>query len=266
MSKSTSTTSTYHFSTSDLKLLNSNRAVKYMLDMNPPNPKKALRLVKYERALEKLQVELIKLQAWVIENKERVCVLFEGRDAAGKGGAIRRITHHLNPRHYRKVALPKPTEEEKGQWYFQRYVQQLPNQGEMVFFDRSWYNRAIVEPVNGFCTARDYERFMSEVVHFEEMLTNDGILLIKFYFSITKEEQAGRFEEIRTNPLKRWKMSPVDERAQELWDEYTKYRVAMFAQTHTEKNPWVRIEANRKTRARLEAVRYLLSRIPYQDN
>lgn len=248
----------------DIKLLNSNKGIKLLL--KGLNPEKALRYVRYEKDLEKLQVELIKLQSWVIENNKRVCVIFEGRDAAGKGGAIRRITHHLNPRFYRKVALPKPTEEEKGQWYFQRYIQRLPNRGEMVFFDRSWYNRAVVEPVNGFCTQEEYERFLSEVQNFEQMLVNDGIILIKFYFSISKDEQARRFEEIKNNPLKRWKMTPVDESAQALWDEYTVYKNRMFDATNSKINPWIIVKANRKTRARIEAIRYMLKNIPYKPD
>jgi polyphosphate kinase 2 len=255
----------YNFNKKDLKLLNSNMALKLMLQHDEVEPRKVLRFVKYEREIEQLQVELIKLQHWVIENKKRVCVLFEGRDAAGKGGAIRRITHHLNPRNYRVIALPKPVNEEQGQWYFQRYINKLPNPGEMVFFDRSWYNRAVVEPVNGFCTKDEYDRFMKEVVSFEEMITRDGIVLIKYYFSISKSEQAKRFAEIKSNPLKRWKMSPVDEVAQELWDEYTSYKEEMFKKTHTKENPWIIIEANRKTKARLEGIQYLLRHIPYKS-
>ena len=200
----------------------------------------------------------------MIENNQRVCILFEGRDAAGKGGAIRRLTHHLNPRNYRVVALPKPTEQERGQWYFQRYINALPNPGEMVMFDRSWYNRAVVEPVNGFCTQEEYERFMSEVNHFETMITNDNIILIKLYFSISKKEQQRRFDEIRRNPLKRWKMSPVDDRAQELWEVYTEYRKRMFEHTDTEANPWVVFKADRKTQARIKAIQHVLATIPYK--
>ena len=255
----------YNFSPKDLLLLNSNLAVKMMLQQEVLDPRKVLRNVKYEKKIEKLQVELIKLQQWVIKNDKRICLLFEGRDAAGKGGAIRRITHHLNPRNYRVVALPKPSETEKNQWYFQRYINRLPNAGEIVFFDRSWYNRAVVEPVNGFCTKEEYERFMTDVLHFEEMITSDGITLIKFYFSISKREQARRFADIKADPLKRWKMSPVDEKAQQLWNEYTEYKEAMFRQTHTEKNPWVIIKANRKNKARIEAMQHLLDHIPYQN-
>lgn len=252
------------FSKADVKLLNSNKALKLMLSYDGEiSPSKVLRYVKYERDLELLQVELIKLQKWVMESQKRVCVLFEGRDAAGKGGAIRRINHHLNPRFYRVVALPRPSQVEKGQWYFQRYIAKLPNPGEIVFFDRSWYNRAVVEPVNGFCTHEEYERFMNEVNGFERSLINDGMILLKLYFSITKEEQAERFADIRANPLKRWKMSPVDEKAQELWDVYTNYKEEMFKRTNTEESPWIIIKANRKTKARLEAVNHFLDKIPY---
>ena len=256
----------YNFTDKELKLLNSNKAIKLLLkDKSNVNPEKVLRYVKYEKRLEEFQVELIKLQQWAINEGKRICFVFEGRDSAGKGGAIRRVTHHLNPRNYRVVALPKPTEEERGQWYFQRYITRLPNPGEIVFFDRSWYNRAVVEPVNGFCTDEEYERFMREVNNFETMLTNDGIILLKFYFSITKKEQARRFKEIKKDPLKKWKMTPVDKKAQKLWDEYTKYKEAMFAKTDTEKCPWIKIEANRKTRARIEAIEHLLKILPQRE-
>lgn len=256
----------YNFSDKDLRLLNSNIAVKLMLQQGDQiNPHKVLRYVKYEKTLEELQMELIKMQQWVIKNNQRVCLLFEGRDAAGKGGSIRRVTHHLNPRNYRVVALPKPAEQENGQWYFQRYINKLPNPGEMVFFDRSWYNRAVVEPVNGFCTNEEYERFMSEVNKFEEMITNDGIILIKFYFSISKTEQAERFKDISSNPLKRWKMSPVDAKAQELWDVYTEYKERMFKETNTERNPWIILKANRKTSARVEVIKHILKLVPYRE-
>lgn len=255
----------YNFSDSDLELLSSKGAIKMMLQQGEQiNPARALRYVKYENYLEELQAELIKMQKWVISSKQRLCILFEGRDAAGKGGAIRRITHHLNPRLYDVVALPKPTEEERGQWYFQRYINRLPNLGEITFFDRSWYNRAVVEPVNEFCTQEEYERFMSEVNHFEKMITNDKIILIKFYFSISKEEQAKRFEDIKSDPLKRWKMSPVDEEAQGLWDLYTEYKVKMLKHTDTKQNPWTILKANRKTSARIKAIEHVLSVVPYE--
>ncbi len=228
------------------------------------NPKKALRFVDEEKEIEKLQIELIKLQHWVIKKGKRVCIVFEGRDAAGKGGAIRRITHHLNPRHYKVIALPKPSEVEKGQWYFQRYIQNLPNPGQITFFDRSWYNRAVVEPVNGFCSKEEYKRFMKEVNHFEDMITGDGIILLKFYISIDKKEQYDRFKEIKANPLKQWKMTPVDERAQELWEEYTHYKEEMFKETDTKANPWKIIEANRKNSARIKVMKHILKTIPYE--
>ncbi len=249
----------------DLQLLNTNKAIKLMLQGEGKiQPLKVKNYVKYEREVERLQVELIKLQSWVIREKKRVCILFEGRDAAGKGGAIRRINHHMNPRHYKVVALPKPTMQEKGQWYFQRYINNLPNPGEIVFFDRSWYNRAVVEPVNGFCSDEEYRRFMNEVNNFEEMITNDGIILLKFYMSIDKKEQQRRFEDIKSDPLKRWKMTPVDEKAQDLWDVYTEYKQKMFNHTNTEIAPWIILKANKKTQARLKAMRIILDEIPYE--
>ena len=215
----------------ELKKLNTNKALVALMSKEPLNVDRALRYIDYERKLKKLQTEVIKLQTWAIENNERIVVIFEGRDAAGKGGAIRRITERINPRHIRIVALPKPTEDEQSQWYFQRYIQQLPKAGEIVFFNRSWYNRAVVEPVNGFCTEEQYRVFMNQVNDFENMILDSGIHLVKIYMSISKKEQAKRFEEIKNDPLKQWKMSPVDERAQELWDEYTKYKDAMFEKT-----------------------------------
>jgi len=223
-------------------------------------------LTKYELRLRQLQTELVKLQHWTIKEGKKIVVLFEGRDAAGKGGAIRRITAHINPRYYKIVALPKPTIEEQGQWYFQRYVNRLPMPGEMVFFDRSWYNRAVVEPVNGFCTEVEYQRFMGQVNEFERMILESDIYLIKFYFSISKEEQARRFKEIKSSPLKKWKITPVDERAQELWDDYTKYKEKMFEKTNLKQSPWVVIDANRKTDARIKATEHILKVIPYEKD
>ncbi|MCB9034489.1 MAG: polyphosphate kinase 2 [Chitinophagales bacterium] len=219
----------------------------------------------YEQDLEKLQIELVQLQQWVQKTGARVAILFEGRDAAGKGGTIRRFAEHINPRAMRVVALPKPSEDEKGQWYFQRYIKQLPNQGEIVFFDRSWYNRAVVEPVNGFCTKEQYSVFMQQVTEFEHMLYEDGIIIIKFWFSISKEEQLNRFNSRKANPLKQWKLSPVDMEAQKKWDNYTKYKEAMFGQTHSSFSPWIIVKANNKKRARLESIRYVLSAIPYKS-
>jgi len=219
--------------------------------------------VEYEYELESLQIELVKVQRWVQETGRRLAILFEGRDAAGKGGTIRRFIEHLNPRAMRVVALPAPTEEERGQWYFQRYMRQLPNRGEIVFFDRSWYNRAVVEPVNGFCTREEYERYLQQVPEFEHMLVEDGIVLVKFWFSIGKDVQTARFDSRRRNPLKQWKLSPLDAKAQVLWDAYTKYKEVMFSRTHTSYSPWIIVLANNKRRARLESMRHVLSLLDY---
>ena len=218
---------------------------------------------RYEKELEGLQVELVKMQRWVQLKGRRIAILFEGRDAAGKGGTIRRFTEHLNPRAMRVVALPVPTEQERGQWYFQRYSRQLPNAGEIVFFDRSWYNRAVVEPVNGFCAKDQYQRFMQQVPEYEHMLYEDGVTIIKFWFSISREEQLRRFKSRKTNPLKQWKLSPIDDKAQELWDAYTHYKQEMFSRTHTSFSPWTIVRANNKKKARLESIRHVLHLLPY---
>ncbi|MCB0461319.1 MAG: polyphosphate kinase 2 [Flavobacteriaceae bacterium] len=247
----------------DLRLLNSKKGIKqFLMDENYSIPK-ILRYVKYENKLKELQEELIKLQKWVGDHDEKVVIVFEGRDAAGKGGAIRRATEHLNPREFKVVALPKPTEDEKSQWYFQRYINHLPKKGKIVFFDRSWYNRAVVEPVNGFCTQEEYHRFMNQVNEFERMIIESGIRLIKFYFSISKDEQAERFEDIKKSPIKKWKFSAVDSKALELWDDYTEYKTKMFEKTNTELAPWIIIKANRKSKARIEAIQKILELIPY---
>ena len=224
---------------------------------------KILYNLEYEDQLYKLQSELVNLQEWVSKNEKRVCIIFEGRDAAGKGGAIRRMTQHLNPRSRRVVALAKPTEIEQGQWYFRRYIKEMPNPGELVFFDRSWYNRAVVEPVMGFCTQEQYNKFMIQVSEFEQMLNEDGIILIKFWFSVTKDEQLRRFKSRLHSPLKKWKFSQVDQEGQNKWDLYTHYKDQMFAHTHTTYNPWIIIKTNNKKEARLESLRYVLSRFDY---
>lgn len=247
----------------ELKRLNSKKGLKQFLLNDGISKMKVLRNLSYETRIKKLQEELIKLQNWVTENDEKIVILFEGRDAAGKGGAIRRITQHLNPREFKVVALPKPTAEEKGQWYFQRYINQLPREGKIVFFDRSWYNRAVVEPVNDFCTQEEYHIFMDQVNDFERMIIQSGILLVKLYFSITKEEQSMRFEAIKSSPLKKWKFSKVDQNALRLWDDYTEYKRKMFEQTNTDIAPWTIIKANKKTKARIEAIEHILSVIPY---
>jgi polyphosphate kinase 2 len=219
--------------------------------------------INYENELIKLQAELVDLQQWVAKHNKRVCVIFEGRDAAGKGGAIRRFTEHLNPRSMRVVALTKPTDVEKGQWYFRRYIKELPNPGEIVFFDRSWYNRAVVEPVMGFCNREEYDKFMVQVTEFEHMLYEDGVDLIKYWFSISKDEQEKRFDSRLENPLKLWKFSEVDKEGQKLWDKYTHYKEQMFSKTHTTFSPWIIIKTNDKKEARLESIRYVLSRFDY---
>jgi len=254
------------FSEKELKKLNSKKGLLSILSNEVVNLPKTIRYIDYERQLKSLQTELIRQQACIIDNNMRAIVIFEGRDSAGKGGAIRRITERINPRHFRIVALPKPTEVEQTQWYFQRYIQQFPKAGEIVFFDRSWYNRAVVEPVNGFCTDEEYKIFMKQVNDFERMITESGILLVKIYMSISKKEQAKRFEDIRNNPLKQWKMSKVDEKAQELWDSYTFYKNKMFENTKNNGIPFKVIKANRKTDARTEAVEHILESIPYDKD
>ncbi len=248
----------------EVALLNTKEGLYSLLKPKKVNLPKALYDAKFTTEIRKRQEELIKLQNWVIENNKKVVVIFEGRDAAGKGGAIRKITEYINPRQFQIVALDKPTSDERLQWFFQRYINRLPKPGEIVFFDRSWYNRAVVEPVNGFCTQEEYEIFMSQVNDFEKMLTQSDTYLIKYYFSITKEEQASRFKEIKKNPLKKWKMTPVDEHAQEFWDVYTGYKEKMFAHTHTDHAPWVIIQADKKLEARLFAINHLLATIPYE--
>jgi polyphosphate kinase 2 len=225
---------------------------------------KTLNKLKYETELLMLQAELVNLQKWIIKKKMRVAIIFEGRDAAGKGGAIKRFKEHLNPRTSRVVALSKPTKVEKGQWYFRRYIKELANPGEIVFFDRSWYNRAVVEPVMGFCTKKQYEKFIIQVPEFEHLLYEDNLKTIKFWFSISKEEQKSRFESRLNNPLKRWKYSPVDMKGQELWDRYTHYKEQMFSKTHTNFSPWVIVKTNDKKQARLESMRYVLSQFDYE--
>jgi polyphosphate kinase 2 len=219
----------------------------------------------YERQKYRLQVELLKLQAWVKETGARVVILFEGRDAAGKGGTIKRFMEHLNPRGARVVALEKPSEVERGQWYFQRYVSQLPTAGEIVLFDRSWYNRAGVERVMGFCNDEEYLEFMRQCPEFERNLVRSGIHLIKFWFSVSRAEQRRRFKERRSHPLKHWKLSPIDMASLDKWDEYTKAKESMFFYTDTADAPWTVIKSDCKKRARLNAMRYVLHRLPIAE-
>ena len=252
-----------YLSLEDISSLKTKSDLFELLEAKNKNGKKIAKTIKYEQELKTLQVELGQLHQWVKIHQKRVAIIFEGRDAAGKGGTIRRFTEHLNPREMRVVALPKPSDVEKRQWYFQRYIAQLPNAGEIVFFDRSWYNRAVVEPVNGFCTPEQYKLFMQQVIEFEHMLHEDGVILIKFWLDIDKEEQKERFDARRENPLKQWKISPIDEKAQLLWHKYSEYRNAMFEKTNTKHTPWTIIQANSKKLARVESIKYVLNTIPY---
>lgn len=217
----------------------------------------------YEKALAEIYVELVKFQYWVKHQGLRVIILFEGRDAAGKGGTIKRLVEPLNPRGCNVVALPAPSDREKTQWYFQRYVKHLPTAGEIVMFDRSWYNRSGVEQVMGFCTSEEYVEFMREAPEFERNLVRSGVHLIKFWFSVSRDEQRRRFKERKVHPLKQWKLSPVDLASLDKWDEYTKAKEAMFFYTDTADSPWTVIKSNCKKRARLNAMRYLLHKLPY---
>ncbi len=219
----------------------------------------------YEKQKYRLQVELLKLQAWAKETGQRVVILFEGRDAAGKGGTIKRLMEHLNPRGARVVALEKPSELERGQWYFQRYVQHLPTRGEIVLFDRSWYNRAGVERVMGFCTEDEYTEFMRQAPEFERHLVRSGVHLIKFWFSVSRKEQRRRFREREAHPLKQWKLSPIDKASLDKWEDYTKAKEAMFFATDTADAPWTVIKSDCKKRARLNAMRYVLHKLPYSN-
>lgn len=241
--------------------------IKYLKDNSKDNPsfQSALEKYDYEQELLTLQAELVDFQRWVQKENKKIAILFEGRDASGKGGTIKRFAEHLNPRAMRIVALNKPTEVEKNQWYFNRYIKVLPNAGEIVFFDRSWYNRAVVEPVMGFCDKKQYNRFMIQVPEFENMLYESGATIIKFWFSVSKEEQQKRFNKRLNNPLKKWKFSPVDQRGQELWDEFTTYKNQMFSRTHNSFSPWVIVKSNNKKLARIESIKYVLSLFNYDN-
>ncbi len=254
------------YSLEELSKVHTRKDLKDLADQKGMKINKTLRNQRYEEELKLLQTELVNLQRWVEKHKLRVAVLFEGRDAAGKGGSIKRFAEHLNPRSMRVVALSKPTEVEKGQWYFRRYIKEMPNPGEIVFFDRSWYNRAVVEPVMGFCSKAEYNRFMVQVPAFEHMLYEDGVILIKFWFSISKDEQQKRFKSRMDNPLKVWKFSPVDMMGQKLWGSYTRHKEKMFSKTHTTFSPWIIVKTNNKREARLESIRYVLSRFDYSKS
>ncbi len=219
----------------------------------------------YEKELARLQVELLKFQNHVKDKGLKVLMIFEGRDAAGKGGTIKRITEHLNPRGARIVALEKPSDKETSQWYFQRYATHLPSAGEIVLFDRSWYNRSMVEPVMGFCTERQHHKFLKDAPDFEQMIVDEGIQIFKFYFSVSKEEQGRRFKERETDPLKQYKLSPVDKESQRLWDEYTLAKFMMLSATHTEAAPWTIVKSDNKKKARINCIKHILKFVDYPN-
>ena len=245
-------------------LLQHDRALKKKSPLPENYPYKTrMSRPQYEARKQELQIELLKVQNWVKDTGQRVLCIFEGRDAAGKGGTIKRFTEHLNPRGARVVALEKPTDEERGQWYFQRYVEELPTKGEMVFFDRSWYNRAGVERVMGFCSPAEYMEFMRQVPEFERMLVRSGIRLFKFWFSVSRAEQLYRFQSRQSDPLKHWKLSPVDVESLDRWDEYSEAKESMFFYTHTADAPWTVVRSDDKKRARINCMRNFLSNMPY---
>ena len=217
-----------------------------------------------EKSLKPYQAELIRLQKYLEETKTRMIIVFEGRDAAGKGGTIRRVSRYMNEKRYRLVALGKPTEEQRHQWFFQRYVAQFPTGGEVVLFDRSWYNRAVVEPIFGFCSEQEYQNFMYGVVGFEKDLVRQGTILVKLYFSVTKDEQSRRFERRKTDPLRQWKLSEIDAQAQDRWDDFTRQKYEMIKRTHAAHAPWTIIRSNNKYRARINAMKVILNAVPYE--
>ncbi len=222
-------------------------------------------VLQYESELKQLQIELLKMQNHIKESGQKVLMIFEGRDAAGKGGTIKRITEHLNPRGARVIALDKPSDVEKTQWYFQRYTQYLPSAGEIVLFDRSWYNRGGVEPVMGFCTQEEHKEFLHEVPEFEKMLVNSDIKIFKFYFSVSKNEQRKRFNKRKTDPLKQYKLSPVDEKSQGLWDKYTIAKYSMLLASHTDHSPWTIIRSDNKKKARINCIKHILNHVDYPN-
>jgi polyphosphate kinase 2 len=245
-------------------LLEENNRLQGQIKKLKRKNRKAIRRYLREQELKPYQAELIKMQQHLEQSGTRMIILFEGRDAAGKGGTIRRVTRYMNEKHYRVVALGKPTEHEKTQWFFQKYVRQFPRGGEVVLFDRSWYNRAMVEPVFGFCSEREYKNFMRGVGGFEKDVVRQGTILIKFYFSVTKDEQEYRFDRRKTDPLRQWKLSEVDVQAQERWDDFTRQKYEMLKRTHTTHAPWTIIRSNDKHLARLNVMRAILNAVPYE--
>lgn len=246
------------------RLQQENQKLRSAMEALQAKSGKAIRRFEREEQLKPYQAELIRMQQYLESTGTRMIILFEGRDAAGKGGTIRRVTRYMNEKHYRVVALGKPTEQEKTQWFFQKYVQQFPRGGEVVLFDRSWYNRAMVEPVFGFCTDEEYRNFMRGVSGFEKDLVRQGTILIKLYFSVTKDEQAKRFDRRKHDPLRQWKLSEVDVQAQERWDDFTNVKYEMLRKTHTTHAPWTIIRSNNKHQARLNAIKMILNSVPYE--
>ncbi|MCG8024099.1 MAG: polyphosphate kinase 2 [Candidatus Thiodiazotropha endolucinida] len=246
------------------ELLNEYERIKQQLGQEKKSGKKAIRRYKREEELKPYQAELIRLQQYLEKTRTRMIILFEGRDAAGKGGTIRRVTRYMNEKHYRVVALGKPTEEQKSQWFFQKYIAQFPRGGEIVLFDRSWYNRAIVEPIFGFCSQEEYDNFMTGCPGFEKDLVRQGTILVKLYFSVTKEEQARRFERRKTDALRQWKLSEIDVQAQDRWDDFSTQKYNMLKNTNTTHAPWTIIRSNDKHLARLNAMRVILNSAPYE--
>lgn len=244
-----------------ISISKSSEVIDFLVEKGIIKEKSFLKQLAYERELDKLQFELLKMQEYVIQNKLRMLVIYEGRDAAGKGGTISRTINKLNPKNYRIVALSKPTEYENRQWFFQRYIKHLPQKGEIVFFDRSWYNRAVVEPVFGFCTAEEHESFMLQVNQLENILIEDGIILVKFFLNISKPEQEKRLNDRRNDELKQYKIGGLDEQAIAKWDDYSFYIDKMLTQTSTEKSPWIEVKSDNKREARIETIKYLLGRI-----
>ncbi|MDM1139735.1 polyphosphate kinase 2 [Empedobacter sp. R132-2] len=254
------------FDLNDLeKINNKQEIIDFLVRHDIIKEKKFKEQLAYEKELKELQEKLLEIQSKVIQENKRVLIIFEGRDAAGKGGTISRITEFLNPKKYRVEALPKPTEIEQGQWYFQRYFKELPNAGEIVFFDRYWYNRAVVEPVFGFCTEEQHTKFMKQVVEVEKLLQDDGIILVKIFLSISKEEQAERLQDRKDDELKQWKLGALDQKAQELWDVYTNYIDKMFQQTGTESSSWLEIVTDDKKTARLLAMKSVVAQLTNQS-
>ncbi len=246
------------------QLIEEHKSMRHRLAQAKNAGRKALVRRRQEQSLKPYQAELLRLQKYLEENNRRMIILFEGRDASGKGGTIRRVTRYMNEKHYRVVALGKPTEEQKSQWFFQRYVAQFPTGGEVVLFDRSWYNRAVVEPIFGFCTKEEYESFMTGVTGFEKDLVRTGTILVKLYFSVTKDEQARRFERRRTDPLRQWKLSEIDVQAQDRWDDFTQQKYEMLKRTHTSHAPWTIVRSNNKYKARINAMKVILNSVPYE--